>query len=148
MASTSQAVKYSQMSFFARHCHVPVLLLWHEMFLFNLCLIAVNTIKWNLCGSHQPGGVGAGILMSHWPFCVQVTSLSHSPSTHITSPSWPVHEYMSIKCCSTQIMGLSLYHIMEFFPLHLVECSGFLIFFYITVILKYHWSWKRLQSDG
>lgn len=26
------------------------------MFLFNLCLIAVNTIKWNLCGSHQPEG--------------------------------------------------------------------------------------------
>lgn len=41
--------------------------------------------------------VGAGILMSHWPLRVQVTSLSHGSITHITSPSRLLHEYMSIK---------------------------------------------------
>lgn len=41
--------------------------------------------------------VGAGILMSHLSLCVQVMSLSHSPITHITSPSRPAQEYMSIK---------------------------------------------------
>lgn len=129
MASTSQAVKYSQMSFLTRVCHVSVPLLWHEMFLCSLYLIAVSTIKWSFCGSPQ----GGGSRNSHWPLCVQVTSPSHTshlhPDLHMNTWVW--------KCCSTQILGLSLYHIMEFFPLHLVECSGFLIFFYITVILKY-----------
>lgn len=57
-------------------------------------------LQWTqLNGAHVAATkvVGAGILMSHWPLCVQVTSLNHSPVTHITSPSRPVHVYMSIK---------------------------------------------------
>lgn len=80
--------------------------------------------------------VGAGILVSHWPLCVRVTSLSHSPITHITSPSRPVHEYMGIKVLQHPNCGP--------FPLphHGVFSTPssrmqWFIFFYITVILKY-----------
>lgn len=80
VASTSQAVKYSQMSFLVRVRCVPVPLLWHEMFLFSLCLIAVNRIRWSFCGSHQ----GVGSRSSHVPLATLCASHVTEPQPHHT----------------------------------------------------------------
>jgi len=97
VASVSQAITFSQMPFLVRACRVPVPMLWHEVFRVGLCLIAVKRTEGAGEGfAAVARAVVASILSSHQLLCVQVTSLSHSPVTRVTSPPRPAHEYVML----------------------------------------------------
>lgn len=114
---------------------MPAPLLRHEMFLFSSWLIAVNRIEGagRICGSHQGGGSNSSLVP---PTAVR--------ASHVIEPQPHHTRHISSQTCTrirdalgVTAVGLALYHIMAFFPLCLVECSVFLIFLEITVVLKY-----------